>query len=337
MTDVKVESNEVNGVDMSDVFEDVRRNRWDDLGRLGMFLGLGGGVMMGSVPLADYTKIPELGVVGWWLALMFFMAAASHVLRRVLFPYIDLKKVAAKAVESAVGAGLVFLGVCFVIGCMMLPGKARAAESTLPANAIKYAPALVSETKRFWPEFQPISLFAGQVEKESCTSLKSQRCWTPYAELKTTRERGVGFGQITVVPGRFDALQEMVDANPVALKGWAWNTPSLYDPELQLRALVLKNKTNWNRITGMATNQDRVDAMLIAYNGGLGNVVTSRRMCAATPGCDSTRWRGHAEKTSRLSKVVMTGYGKSFHDINRGYPGDVELRAVKYRILVDKT
>lgn len=337
MTDEKVNVTEVNGVDTSDMLDDIRRNRWDDLSRLGVFLGLGGAAMVGSVPLADYANMPEIAAIGWWVSIMFVMAAATHILRRVLFPYIDLKKVAGKAVESSAGAGAVFLGVCFVIGCMLMSGKAKAAEPAVPANALKYAPILVSEVNLHWKEFKPVSILAGQVEKESCVSLKSTRCWTPYAELKTTRERGVGFGQITVVPGRFDALQEMVNANPVALKGWAWNSPSLYDPDLQLRALVLKNKTNWNRITGMATVQDHTDAMLIAYNGGLGNVIVSRRLCAATPGCDSTKWRGHAEKTSKLSKVVIAGYGKSFHDINRGYPGDVELRAVKYRAMVDKS
>ena len=32
MTDIKVGVNEDNGVDVSDLMEDVRRNRWDDLG-----------------------------------------------------------------------------------------------------------------------------------------------------------------------------------------------------------------------------------------------------------------------------------------------------------------
>ena len=39
-----------------------------------------------------------------------------------------------------------------------------------------------------------------------------------------------------------------VPANPKALAGWDWNRDSLYDPRLQIRGLVLKDRQSWNAI-----------------------------------------------------------------------------------------
>src|SRR5215208_4947911 len=46
----------------------------------------------------------------------FIAASATHILRRLLFPGFDLGAHMRKAFESPVGAGLVAVGVCYVIG-----------------------------------------------------------------------------------------------------------------------------------------------------------------------------------------------------------------------------
>ncbi len=42
-------------------------------------------------------------------------ALITHFTRRILFPYIDIKELAVKAVEDAKGAGLVFLGIAIIL------------------------------------------------------------------------------------------------------------------------------------------------------------------------------------------------------------------------------
>lgn len=44
------------------------------------------------------------------------VALISHVTRKyALFPYVDMRKFADKALEDSVGSGLVFLGICSII------------------------------------------------------------------------------------------------------------------------------------------------------------------------------------------------------------------------------
>jgi hypothetical protein len=47
-------------------------------------------------------------------------ALFSHATRRILFPYLDLQKFANAALGNPTGAGLVFLGVCILLGCLIL-------------------------------------------------------------------------------------------------------------------------------------------------------------------------------------------------------------------------
>lgn len=327
---MQVKTDEDAAVDTTDFVDDVRRGRWSDIIRTLVPILVGGLLIYGSVPAALFFDEPSLAALGLWMGwIMVAGGALAHIVRRIMFPYIDMRNVAAEGVKSPVGAGLVFLGMCFVIGCLVLASGSAKASSDIPPGAQKYIPVLKSEVSRLWGDFERPQIFAGQVEHESCVSLKHSKCFTPYAALITSRETGRGLGMITKT-ARFDALAEMVAAHPKELAGWAWDKPSIYDPVFQLRALVLKNKDNWRRITGMANEREHVATMLIAYNGGYGRVVSDRQLCRATPGCDARYWYGHAEKTSRLAKTAVSGYGKSFFDINRHYPVDIEKRALKY-------
>lgn len=47
------------------------------------------------------------------------IAALSHVTRRVLFPQLDLQKLAAKACETSVGASIVFFGVAMIVATLI--------------------------------------------------------------------------------------------------------------------------------------------------------------------------------------------------------------------------
>lgn len=197
----------------------------------------------------------------------------------------------------------------------------------LPPLAVQYLPVLAEEIRRGWSDAPLRSSFGAQVEQETCISLKSKRCWSPTTELKTDREYGFGLGQITIT-SKFDNHAEARKLDP-SLKDWAWE--NRYNAQYQLRALVLMNKFNFGKFGWADSNTDRLAFMFAAYNGGLGGVLSDRKVCAVTPGCNPGVWFGNVEHTSKKAKVAVSGYGQSFFQINRGYVVNIlTLRRAKY-------
>lgn len=289
-----------------------------DLWRVGSLFAVATLMVVYAAPVALAIGEPAYAAWGMFAGLALYGVALSHVLRKLLFPYIDLRRFAEQANQESGGSGLVFLGVSIVLAAfiLLMGNVVHAAE--LPLNAVKYLPLLQEEQRAWWPSMPLPSALGAQVEQETCVSLKSARCWSPRAELRTSRERGVGLGQITKT-SRFDALEEVRAGNPRALAGWSWDTDALYDPRLQLRALVLKDLQAWNAMQGAAAERDRLAFSFAAYNGGIGGVLSDRQLCRGTRGCDFGRWFGHVELTSLKAKSVASGYGKSFFEINRQY------------------
>lgn len=215
----------------------------------------------------------------------------------------------------------------------LLAAISIASAAELPAGAKLYLPLLVQKQRQIWPDAPIPSFLAAQIETESCITLKHSKCWNPRAELKTSRENGIGFGQFTRAYRadgsiRFDKISELASRHK-SLKGWTWETR--YDPNYQMTAFVEMDKAIYGRVSGAATPVDRVGFTLSAYNGGEAGVLQDRRLCANTRGCSPSKWFGHVEKTSLKSKVPQPGYGRSFFQINREYvAGIVFDRRTKY-------
>ncbi len=75
--------------------------------------------LLGLAGLAFMRDLEGLRVVLYVLGIMLLIAVTSHVLRKVLFPYLDLGAFVAKALEDSRAAGMVFLGMSFIIGMMI--------------------------------------------------------------------------------------------------------------------------------------------------------------------------------------------------------------------------
>lgn len=60
------------------------------------------------------------GVVIYMLGLMTTIAVASGILRRIMFPRLDMGVVANKADETPMSSAIVFIGVCLVISAIIL-------------------------------------------------------------------------------------------------------------------------------------------------------------------------------------------------------------------------
>jgi hypothetical protein len=204
---------------------------------------------------------------------------------------------------------------------------------TLPPLSIKYSGALIAALKSGWSENPYPYFLAGQIEQETCTSVTSKKCWNPTTELKTSREYGFGLGQITITE-KFNNFDYVKSLSP-ELKSWKWE--NRYDPYYQILALVALDKLNYGKLKFKIDNEiDKQAFMFSAYNGGLGGVLQDRRLCATKlpSDCDPSKWFGNVEKYSFKSKTKVSGYGKSFFDVNREYVKNViYIRSGKYKQL----
>lgn len=296
---------------------------------------------LGLLLLAQY--LPHiLGAVGtpvaFGLGLTFIGLALGDLGLRIAQPGVDATYAAQEAVgKGNVAAGLVYLGRCILAGIILIlmSTSSRAAEP--PTAALPLLPILKAQQQTYWPDMALPSALGAQVEQETCISLTSRGCWNPKAELKTSREQGVGLGQLTRAfradgSTRFDALSELVAAHPKELAGLSWQ--NRYDPTLQLRALVLKDKQGCNLVRDAKTPSDQLAMCFAAYNGGIGGLNSDRRSCAGTKGCDPGKWFGNVEHTSLKAKTAVPGYGKSFFAINRGYVQNIMIvRRPRYLVL----
>jgi hypothetical protein len=198
----------------------------------------------------------------------------------------------------------------------------------IPVNAHTYIPVLKQEQVVYWQEHYKPVLLAGQVEQESCVSLKSPKCWSPNAELKTDREWGVGLSQFTKTK-TFDAIEEIKSKHPeIDWGNWSFDHP--YQANYQLRGLVVYMHDISKQILDTATPEDNYQMALSSYNGGIGGLRKERLKCSMTPNCNPNIWYGNVELSSVKSHNAFKGYGQSPYDINRGYIKLVYERAKKY-------
>lgn len=259
--------------------------------------------------------------------------AASHWARKALtdYPEADQRRLFAKAGEDPVGAGLALIALAIVFVGLLLVFAPRAHADTLPAGFNAYGPILKAEQRAYWPDHPDPAILAALVEQESCTSLKSSRCWNPAARLKSAREEGAGMGQITRAYRadgslRFDALAGLRGQYGAELSGLSWDT--VYKrPDLQLRALVLMSRDAARTFRGAPAWLAFGDA---GYNGGVAGVQKERRACKLSAGCDPAQWFGHVEAHCLKSRQPLYG-NRSACDINREHVRNVLLvRRTKY-------
>lgn len=226
-------------------------------------------------------------------------------------------------------AGLILL---VLFSCPLWAQEVPAAPKGIPQNFMYHKDALIDVMKRKWPDNPYPSAVAGQIEQETCITLTHKKCWSRFAELKTSRERGAGLGQITTVFGKFDAMDEAKKLDN-ELKDWSWE--DTYNAEMQMVALLAMMKRNYGLFKS-TSDLDRYAFALAAYNGGIGGVQSDQRICRNTKGCDDKLWFGNVENTSLKSRVKLKGYGSSFFDINREYPVNILMkRRQKYKPFID--
>lgn len=197
--------------------------------------------------------------------------------------------------------------------------------------ADQYIPAVIVESKQHFPTLTKPVLIAGQIEQETCASVK--KCWNPKTELKTSREYGFGLGQLTIaynVKGQ-ETMNNFKYAKTLhsSLANWKWE--DRFNPAYQIRTMIYMDKIAYNQMSFAKNETERQAFMFSAYNGGAGGVMKDRALCKATAGCDPNVWFGNVAKYSFKAKVAVKGYGKSFFEINREYVNYImNVRWIKY-------
>lgn len=202
----------------------------------------------------------------------------------------------------------------------------------VPNAALEHLPTLRAVQREILPDLPAPWTLAGQVEQETCITLKHSKCWNPRAELKTSIEYGFGLGQITKT-AKFDNF-EVIKAMDAQLKVWEWQ--DRYNSKMQIRALVVYDRYLWRIVVKLASTLDDAMAfMYCAYNGGIGGLMKDIAICGKEGDCNSGVWFDNVELRSFRAKKPVKGYGKSFFEINREYVRNVLLvRSEKYRELM---
>lgn len=224
--------------------------------------------------------------------------------------------------------------LCFfrsILLSLLLVSYATAQD--VPKNFLYHKDTLIKVMRTSWADISMPSVIPGLVEQETCYSLTHSKCWSVHAKLETKREYGFGLGQLTVTP-KFNTFEEVKQLDQ-RLKEWKWE--DRFNPEFQMIALNAMLKRNYNIFKTVENPIDRYAFALASYNGGIGGIQADQRICKNTEGCNPNLWFGHTEKTSLKAKTKVSGYGKSFFEINREYPYNIlNVRRFKYKPYLDK-
>ena len=191
--------------------------------------------------------------------------------------------------------------------------KSTNEEEYIPVNAIKYMPLVLSTIKDTWVDLPEYSYIPALIEQESCYTLTSTNCFTPKSEMKTSREEGGGFLQITRAYNsngtiRFDSLTDDLHLDP-RLKTLNWN--NLYSsPEQQLILGIRMIQSSYDKIHLSVPNTDAaLDMTDSAYNAGLGGLLNKKLKCSTTLHCDPDQWFNNVELICLTGNQAL--YGKN--------------------------
>jgi len=307
-----------------------------------LFMAIGSALVLAALFLTD--PLGGSMTVDWMLRSARFVMGVALVFygyRAVTdYPEADGRDLHIAAGGQPTGAGLAlvarsltYVAMAIIFMAVASDAGAQSVRTYIPAQAPQHLPLMAQLQKQNFPDMPTPWMMAGQVEKESCITLTHSRCWNAKSRLKTSREEGAGFGQITRAyyasgKTRFDALDELRAKHPELAQ---WNWGNVYErTDLQLLAIVLKNRDNWGTFHAVKDRSERLSFALKSYNRGTGGVMSEIRVCGLTKGCDPQRFAGHAGDTCTASRKPLYG-NRSACDISLAYVPGIEVRSPKYR------
>ena len=230
------------------------------------------------------------------------------------------------------------VGICL---WLIIIGNALAvdAHTYIPAKAKQVVPIMVVQQRLWFPEIVAPWYFGGLGEQESCGSLTSPKCYDANATLASPRELGKGIPQFTKAYRadgsiRFDALTELVRKHDDALHDLSWSNVS-QRVDLQVRGMMLLSRDNYMRLGYIHDEDERINFMDAAYNGGLGGVIEQRRRCGLMSRCDPQIWFDNVADICAKSLKPLYG-NRNACQINTEHVALIRhVRMDKYKVFWD--
>jgi len=210
----------------------------------------------------------------------------------------------------------------------------------IPKNAKPLLPIVYKEVNNIFPSFKEPYYFSSLIEQESCVRLCgnsywARRCWSPVSELKTKREQGIGFFQLTRTfkkDGRirWDILYTLRRKHPKELHELNWNNIKKR-PDLQIKAGILLWKDNWLRLSKVIPEKERIYFADSMYNGG-GLLYKEREICKLRKKCDPNKWFNNVALIKDVRGKHKLYGNKTAYDINREHVRyTTKIRLFKYK------
>lgn len=229
-----------------------------------------------------------------------------------------------------------FLAVATLVA-PRLSAQTLDARTYIHPRAKVLMPEISKEIDRLFPELNLREYVPALIEHESCVTLRAAKCWNSTSELRTSREQGVGLGQLTRAWDRagklrFDNLEAMKKKYPSELGELDWTTFKDRS-DLQIRAILLMLRDDYLYFRTIKDETLRLQMTDSAYNGGRRDAIRARETCNLARGCDSNIWFDNIERYCVKSKVPNPGYGgRNACDINNGHVADVfKVRMHKFK------
>lgn len=266
------------------------------------------------------------------LSMFALILLVFHLIRKSLFPYIDLKRFTNKAAENPMSAAIVFAVIIFfIISLCYISVVSAMTNDQILQQAKPTLPIFKNVVTQYWSDAPKQQYFPGTVEQETCASLK--KCWNFKTELKTSKEYGFGLSQITIAYThkgnvRFNNFLE-AKKKYHELSQWQWD--DRFNPKYQLTYIVLQLKHLYQPMKHYFKDDDnRWAASLVSYNAGPGKVIDRMTVCDLTKGCDKTAWFNGLDSVVPPSEKKKL-YGKALYLRINEYPENViHVRASKY-------
>lgn len=208
-------------------------------------------------------------------------------------------------------------------------------KTHIPNKAIELKNTVKTSIDEVFPDIPEYNYIPALIEHESCISLTHSKCWSPNSQLKTSREQGVGFFQLTrawTVDGklRFDTLSDLSRKYKAEIGELSWSNV-LSRPDLQIKAGILLVRDNYKALYNVEDPIARLQFSDAAFNSGIGSTQKERRVCGLTVDCNPQLWIDNTENYCQRSKKPLYA-GRSACDITKHHVRDVFFnRMPKYK------
>jgi hypothetical protein len=196
-------------------------------------------------------------------------------------------------------------------------------------------PNLKEKINQYWKELKYKHYIGGQIEQESCASLK--KCWNPNVELKTEREYGFGLAQITIAYDKLgkERFNNFLEAKRKYKELTSWRWEDRFNVDYQLTFILLEDKRLYNLNSKLFKDEiNKMAGLFVSYNAGMGTILQRRALCERSINCNKNVWFGGLSDV-HLKYEEQLLYGQKLYEMRNRYPFNIIFKkSEKYKCLI---